>query len=95
MLVGKEAGVGVGNTHQPWSLQRGRCLQRDRKPGQGSRCSSFSVIPSYAKLASASWQVGSWPWLDKPITDPCPVRNVAGGRGRRGQSLSLYSLGLT
>lgn len=54
MLVRKE-GVG-GGEHLP------RALRRGRKPGQGSCCSSFFVIPSCANLASASWQVGSWLW---------------------------------
>lgn len=45
------------------------------------------VTPPYANLASASWQV-----MDKPITDHGRVRNMAGGRSRRGQPPSPDSL---
>lgn len=57
MLVGKEAGGGGGEHHQQRTLfaLQSKCLQRDRKPGQGSCGSSFFVVPPYANLASASW----------------------------------------
>lgn len=85
MLVGKEAGGG-GEEHQQLTL----CSAERRVPAEGwgpgpGLLLLQLVIPPCANPASASWQVGSWPRRHKPITDHCPVRNTAEGRGRQGQ----------
>lgn len=46
-------------------LASGKCLQRNMKPGQGSCCSSFFVVPPYANPVSASWH-GQLAWLNNP-----------------------------
>lgn len=46
-------------------LASGKCLQRNMKPGQGSCCPSFFVVPPYANLVSASWH-GQLAWLNNP-----------------------------
>lgn len=50
-----KGGWGGGGEHRQLTLWLSKCLQRDRKPGQGSCCSGFSVGPPYANLAPASW----------------------------------------
>lgn len=55
--------------------------QRDRKSGQGSR---LFVVPRVSTLP-LSPGLDSWPCLDEPIIDCYLVRNMAEGRGRRGQ----------
>ena len=52
MLVGKEA---AGGEHRQLTLSALHSKCPDGKPGQGACCSSFSVGPPYANLASACW----------------------------------------